>query len=175
LLLNSVVRRILDSAEANDQFYDGTLNDLPWSFDVRDLANPAVDIERMLRLWRGGYLEVRRYDRHPHDRYCYLFRDGSGIGIASISENMGLQYFRWFFNMEHALDSLASSGAPAYVHRGVPTKNEIEGADIDGDELPEVLALSRAVAAAYVEGEDVVEAAADLALRLGSCARPRGG
>lgn len=152
--LSWVVDQLLRRADENDGFYDGSLDLLPWSFWVQELTDPHEDVERMVRVWNGDYLELHRYGEEPHDRALYTFRDGLGLAVLSISENMGFQYFRWFFTVEHLRAELARLGRPTEMTRGLPLAADIWNVDVPGDDLPELLSSARSVAMAYVSGDD---------------------
>ncbi|HVF53073.1 MAG TPA: hypothetical protein VNC78_05635 [Actinomycetota bacterium] len=164
--MNRTIGLILARAEADGGFYDGSCEELPWSFWVQELSDPERDVERMLRVWNGEFLEVRRYGAEPNDRYLYVFRDGLDLATCCISENMGFQYFQWFFDAEHLRSSLGALNPPDEISRGLPAAAEVWQAVIPDDELPELLSAARSVAMAYVSGDDYSGDVRELALRF---------
>lgn len=154
-------------AQENDGNYDGTLGEiLPWSFWVQDLSDPYADVTRMLRVWHGDYIESYHFGVGAGEQYGYLFRDGLGFGYLSISENMGFQYFRYFFTREHARTEIARGASPSRTTKGLPSEETIANVDISDDDLPELLSFARAVAIGYVAGDDYSEEVRDLVLRF---------
>lgn len=161
------VERILAVAEENEGFYDGALEGLlPWTFWIQELSDPHPDVRRLLRIWHGDYIECYHFDQGVSERYGYLFRDGLGFGYLSISENMGFQYFRYFFDREHASREIARSRPPSRVTEGLPSEEAIANVDISGDDLPEFLSFARAVAIGYIAGDDYSEHVRDLVFQF---------
>ena len=149
------IDRIMAVAENNNGNYDGSLEELlPWSFWIQELSDPHTDVERMLRVWQGDYIERYHFEKGAGERYGYLFRDGLGFGYLSISENMGFQYFRYFFNREHAHTEISRGTPPSTTIKGLPSEDAIANIDISDDDLPEFLSSARAVAIGYVAGDD---------------------
>ena len=153
--------QIFHVAENNEGFYDGSLDDLPWTFWLRELHEPEKDVARMIRIWNGDYLEVRRFGDDPHDEFIYTFRDERGVGEMLISENMAFQYFRWFLNAEQMRSELARR-QPDEISRGLPSEAHIEMAVPSADQLPEFLSVARGIAIAYVTGADYSDAVRSL-------------
>ena len=165
--MESPVARIMAIAEENGGNYDGALEELlPWSFWVQELTDAHADIERMIRVWHGDYIECYHFRVGVGERYGYLFRDGLGFGYLSISENMGFQYFRYFLNREHARTEISRGVPPSTTTAGLPSEEAIADADICGDDLPEFLFFARAVAIGYVAGDDYSEHVRDLVLQF---------
>ena len=163
--MDDEMRQILQQAEAAEGFYDGTLEALPWTFWLRELHDPEKDVTRMMRIWAGEYLEVRRFGEDPHDEYIYTFRDEKGVGEMLISENMAFQYFRWFFDAEHMRREMESR-SPDEVSRGLPSESHIVEAIPSADQLTEFLSVARAVAIAYVAGQDYSDEVLGLVLEF---------
>ena len=165
--MENAVDRIMAIADGSDGHYDGTLEELlPWSFRVQELSDPHADVERMFRVWHGDYIECYHFEAGARERYGYLFRDGLGFGYLSISENMAFQYFRYFFNREHARTEISRGTAPSTTTTGLPSEDTIANVDISEDDLPEFLSFARAVAVAYVAGDDYSDHVRDLVLQF---------
>lgn len=165
--MGSPVDRILGIAEENGGNYDGALEGLlPWSFWVQELSDPHADVERMFRVWHGDYIECYHFGAGAGERYGYLFREGLGFGYLSISENMGFQYFRYFFNREHARTEVSRGAPPSTTTAGLPSEDTIANVDISDDDLPEFLSFARAVAIGYVARDDYSEHVRDLVLQF---------
>lgn len=165
--VNDPVGRILAVAEANEGQYDGSLEELlPWSFWVQELTDPVSDVERMLRVWHGDYIECYHFGQGAAERYGYLFRNGLGFGYLSVSENMAFQYFRYFFTDEQARTQITRGRSPSKTTLGLPSPEAIAAAEISADELPEFLAFARSVAIGYVAGDDYSEQVRDLVLKF---------
>ena len=165
--MKNAVDRIMSIAENNEGDYDGSLEELlPWSFQVQELSDPYPDVQRMFRVWHGDYIECYHFGVGAGERYGYLFRDGLGFGYLSISENMGFQYFRYFFNRDHARTEIFRRTAPSRTTFGLPSEEAIAKADISDDDLPEFLSFARAVAIGYVAGDDYSEHVRDLVLQF---------
>ena len=165
--MESPIDRIMGIAEDNDGHYDGSLEELlPWSFWVQELSDPHADVERMFRVWHGDYIECYHFGEGAGERYGYLFRDGLGFGYLSISDNMGFQYFRYFFNREHARTEISRGMSPSTTTAGLPSEDAIAKVDISDDDLPEFLSFARAVAIGYVAGDDYSEHVRDLVLQF---------
>jgi hypothetical protein len=154
-------------AEANDGNYNGSLEELlPWSFWVQELSDPHADIERMVRVWHGDYIECYLFGEGVGERYGYLFRDGLGFAYLSISENMAFQYFRYFFTREHARREITRGTPPSTTTTGLPLEDAIANTQISGDDLPELLSFARAVAIGYVARDDYSKEVRDLVLQF---------
>jgi hypothetical protein len=155
------------TAEDNEGNYDGSLEQLlPWSFWVQELSDPHADVERMFRVWHGDYIECYHFGQGAGERYGYLFRDGLGFGYLSISENMGFQYFRYFFTRDHARTEISRGTPPSTTTTGLPSEDAIASVDISDDDLPEFLSFARSVAIGYVAGDDYSEHVRDLVLQF---------
>ena len=160
--VESPVDRIMAIAEENGN-YDGSLEELlPWSFWVQELSDSHADIERMVRVWHGDYIECYLFGEGVGERHGYLFRDGLGFGYLSISENMAFQYFRSFFTREHARREITRGTAPSTTTTGFPSEDAIANVQISDDDLPELLSFARAVAIGYVARDDYSEEVRDL-------------
>jgi hypothetical protein len=165
--VESAVDRIMAVAEDNDGHYAGSLEELlPWSFWVQELSDPHNDVERMFRVWHGDYIECYHFGEGTGESYGYLFRDGLGFGYLSITENMGFQYFRYFFNREHALTEISRGRSPSTTTAGLPSEDAIANVDISDDDLPEFLSFARSVAIGYVAGDDYSDQVRDLVLQF---------
>ena len=162
------IDQIMAIAEENGGDYDGRLEELlPWRFGVQDLSDPHTDVKRMLRVWHGDYIECYLFEEGAGERHGYLFREGLGFGYLSISENMLFQYFRYFFNREHARKEIDRGSRPLRTTKGLPSGDLIVNTHISDDDVPELLSLTRAVAIGYVAGDDYSGEVGDLVLHFG--------
>ncbi len=163
--MHQVVDSILLVAEEDAGYYDGRLKDLlPWTFWLTELATPAEDIRRMVRVWNGDYLECLHFGEGVDESYVYVFRDGLGVGHLGINSNMALLYLRYFLNAEHSKISLGKLRDPRVVTRGLPDTTEITGLDIPSDSLIDLFEIARSIAAEYVTGQDYSESVAHLGM-----------
>lgn len=154
--MNTAVRLIMDRATNHDGFYDGTLDELPWSFWLQELTLPKEDVSRLLRVWNGEYLSYRQYGGAPCFRHLYTFRDLQGrLGSLSISDNMGFQYFRWFHDGDHLTSELRRLGEPVDYHRGLPAPAEILQLDLTPEQRERALAAAQSIVVAYLSGGDL--------------------
>ena len=163
--VEAAVHLILRRAINHDGFYDGTLDELPWSFWLQELTIPEEDVSRMLRIWNGEYLGYRRYGSAPCLRQLYTFRDRDGrLGSISISDNMGFQYFRWFRDSDHLKTEFRKLGEPAQYQRGLPEAEEVLQLKLSNDRSQDIVAAARRIAAAYLTGEDCRDGIVELIL-----------
>jgi hypothetical protein len=170
-LLTDFADAIIRQAENSGGFYDGSKDVLPWTFSLQELADPRSDVGRLIRIWNGDYFEVRSYGWGAHERHLYLFRDGQGIGLLAISENMAFQYFEWFFILEQAQSRLVEEGEPTSISRGLPSAGEIEEMGIPEDYFPELFSHLRTIGCDYLSGTSYEESVRDLVLFLSDIAR----
>jgi hypothetical protein len=154
-------------AEANDGNYGGDFEELlPWSFWVQELSKPRADVERMLRVWHGDYIECYHFGEGSGERYGYLFRDGLDFGYLSISESMAFQYFRYFFTREQARTEISRGAPPSTTTGGLPSEDAIANVKISDHDLQELLSFARAVAIGYVARDDFSGDVRDLVLHF---------
>ena len=168
--MNTAVHLILDRAIHHDGFYDGTLDELPWSFWLQELTFPEEDVSRMLRIWNGEYLNYRCYSSAPCFRHLYTFRDRQGqLGSLSISDNMGFQYFRWFRDIDHLTTELKRLGEPAELRRGLPAPTEIRQLNLLAHQRERILAAAQSIVTTYLSGGDYLGGTVDLVRLYEEC------